>query len=474
MVRRGPAIDDSQPIWRTMLIFLTPLMLSNVLQSASGTFTNIYLGRMIGVDALAAASSIFPMIFFLASFFIGISSASTVLIGQAYGAGDQLRMSKSAGTTLSFAVVFGIIIAIVGVTFDRTILGWIGTPPDVFEDAVAYARVVFTMLPVFFVYLAYTTFLRGVGDSKTPFVILIATTVIGVIMTPLLIRGVFGLPPLGVIAAPISNMSATAIGVIGLVVWLEIRKNPLALGKLGGHLRIDMAVLVSLIKIGIPTGVQMVMVSLSEIAVIAFVNHFGSHATAAYGAVNQVVSYVQFPAISIGIAASIFGAQSIGAGRTDRLRKILRVGVTLNYIIGGVLITLCYLFGREILSLFIVDTPTLDIAYDLLRITLWSYVIFGNTSVLSGLMRSSGTVLWPTLLSILSIWGVEVPVAWVLSHGSLGLRGVWIAYPITFIVSLAMQTTYYYGFWKRRPIKALHASTLAGAEGEFQEVPATP
>lgn len=455
-----------------MLVFLIPLMLSNMLQSASGTFTNLYLGRMIGVVALAAASSIFPMIFFLASFFIGISSASTVLIGQAFGAGDQLRMNKAAGTTLTFAVVFGIIIAIIGTYFDRTILGWIGTPPDVFEDAVAYARVVFTMLPVFFVYLAYTTFLRGVGDSKTPFVILIATTIIGIVMTPLLIRGTFGLPALGVIAAPISNMSATALGVIGLVIWLEIRNNPLALRKLAPHLRIDIPVLVNLIKIGIPTGVQMVMVSLSEIAVIAFVNRFGSHATAAYGAVNQVVSYVQFPAVSIGIAASIFGAQSIGAQRVDRLHKILRAGVTLNYIIGGVLIVLCYIFGREILSLFIIDTPTLDIAYDLLRITLWSYVIFGNTSVLSGLMRSSGTVLWPTLLTIISIWAVEVPVAFHLSQGSLGLRGVWIAYPVAFIAALAMQTAYYYFFWKRRPIVALHASTLADAEGEFQEAAA--
>jgi putative MATE family efflux protein len=466
MQRRGAAIDDTKPVWRTMLVFLIPLMLSNILQSASGTFTSIFLGRMIGVGALAAASSIFPMLFFLISFFIGISSGSTVLIGQAYGAGDTPRLLRAAGTTLTFAVLLGIVVGLIGLVFDRAILSLIGTPHDIFENAAAYARVVFLTMPVTFVYLAYTTFLRGVGDSRTPFVALLATTILGIILTPLLIAGAFGLPALGVIGAPIANITATAAGTLGLLVWLEMKGNPLAFGNLRRALGLDVPLLLSLVRIGIPTGLQFVMVSLSEIAVITFVNRFGSHATAAYGAVNQVVSYVQFPAISIGIASSIFGAQSIGAQRVDRLTKIVRSGVTLNYIIGGVLIALVYLLDRPILALFITDGPTLEIAVQLLKITLWSYVIFGNTSVLSGVMRSSGTVLWPTALSILAIWGVEVPVAYVLSSGPLGLQGIWIAYPIAFICALAFQSIYYFGFWRRRPIRALHASPLADAEGE--------
>jgi Na+-driven multidrug efflux pump len=171
------------------------------------------------------------------------------------------------------------------------------------------------------------------------------------------------------------------------------------------------------------------------------------------------VSYVQFPAISIGITSSIFGAQSIGAQRLDRLRKIVRVGVTLNYIIGGVLIVTVYLLSREILGLFVTDRATIEIARGLLSITLWSYVIFGNTSVLSGMMRASGSVLWPTTIQVCAIWGVEVPVAFYLSHGPLGLPGVWVSYPVAFTVALAAQSIYYFGFWRRRPIVALHART---------------
>ncbi len=455
-----------------MLVFLVPLMLSNVLQSASQTFTSIFLGRLIGVGALAAASSIFPVLFFLLSFFFGIASASTVLIGQAYGAHDQARLSRSAGTTLSFAVLFGVVIGIVGLFSDRWLMELIRTPHDVIDNAVAYAKVMFLTLPITFIYLAYTTFLRGIGDSRSPLIVLIGSACVGVVLTPALILGWFGIPSLGIIAAPIANVISTTLGLIGLLVYLEKSDNPLAFGKLRHYLGIEVPLLMTLVRLGIPTGIQFVMISLSEIAVISFVNKFGSSATAAYGAVNQIASYVQFPAISIGITSSIFGAQSIGAQRTDRLRKIVRAGVTLNYVIGGVLIVVVYLLAREILSLFLTDRPTLEMARDLLSITLWSYVIFGNNSVLSGMMRSSGSVLWPTTISIFSIWCVEVPVAWYLSNGPLGLRGVWVAYPIAFTVSLALQSAYYFGVWRRQPIRALHASPIADAEGIDEVAPA--
>jgi Na+-driven multidrug efflux pump len=119
-----------------------------------------------------------------------------------------------------------------------------------------------------------------------------------------------------------------------------------------------------------------------------------------------------------------------------------------------VLIAICYAFSWPLLGLFLTDLPTLQIARQLLMITLWSYLIFGNSAVLSGIMRSSGTVLWPTLLAVVSIWGVEVPAAYVLMR-HFGLDGIWIAYPIAFVANLCFQSTYYFVFWKKRQIKAL-------------------
>ncbi|MFN2460174.1 MAG: MATE family efflux transporter, partial [Candidatus Velthaea sp.] len=350
-MQRRPTIDDAKPIWQTLLIFLVPLMLSNVLQSASATINTVYLGRMIGVQALAAVSAFFPLQFFLFSFFIGISSGSTVLIGQAYGAHDIDRVKAIAGTTISVAIGIGVFVGLLGSVLTEPILTLVRTPPDIFDLSVQYARIIFLCLPVFFVYFAYTTFVRGVGDSKTPFYFLIVSTLLGFVLTPAFIRGWFNFPQFGVSSAAVASTLATFIGLVGLLIVLARRNDPLALNAdMLRHMRVRWPVLKALVKIGLPTGVQMVIVSIAEVAVISFVNRFGSVATAAYGAVNQVASYVQFPAISIGIASSIFGAQSIGAQRFDRLRGIVRSAVALNYAIGGALIFLCYAFSWAVLG----------------------------------------------------------------------------------------------------------------------------
>jgi putative MATE family efflux protein len=461
MQSRGPVIDDSKPIWRTMIVFLIPLMLSNILQSSSATLNAIYLGRLIDVHALASASGFFPIVFFMVSFFIGISSASAVLIGQAFGAGNTERIKAVAGTTLALSIGGGAIIGGVGAVFVNPLMHLIGTPADIFATSAGYARLTFIGLPLFFTYLGYSTFVRGTGDSTTPFISLIVSTAATLVMTPALILGWAGLPHMGVLSAAIANITGTVVGLGFLLAALARAKNPLALDlSIVRHMRIELELLRTLLRIGIPTGVQLVMVSLSEIAVIALVNRFGSGATGAYGAVNQIVSYVQFPAISIGIAASIFGAQSIGAKRFDRLPRVAAAGVALNWAIGGALVAILYIFNDAVLRLFITDPGVLRTAHGLLAITLWSYVIFGTSSVLSGLMRSSGTVLWPTLLSIISIWGIEVPVAYGLAP-HFGLSGVWTAYPVAFCANLAFQLIYYFGFWRRK-----HLTTLLGSAAQ--------
>lgn len=448
-------IDDSRPVWQTIGVFLIPLMLSNILQSASATVNSIYLGRLIGVSALAAVSAFFPMLFFMVSFLIGLASGSTVLIGQAYGARNARRMKQVAGTTLGLSILLGVVVAVAGALLVHPILAVVGTPADIIKTSESYARIIFISVPMLFAYLVYTTFLRGTGDAKTPLYFLIVAAVVNLVATPAFIFGWLGLPRMGASAAAMGTIVSNAFAFAGFLWYLRRTNNPLAFDReMLADLRLDWPTVATIVRIGIPTGIQLVMVSLSEIAVISFVNRFGSDATAAYGAVNQVVSYVQFPAISIGITASIFGAQTIGARRLDRLPVILRSAVGLNYAIGGALIAVCYAFAWPILGLFLTSPRTLGIAHELLMITLWGYLIFGNNAVLSGIMRSSGTVLWPTLLSITSIWGVEVPAAYFLSH-RIGLDGVWIAYPIAFIANLCFQSTYYYLFWRKREIKAL-------------------
>jgi putative MATE family efflux protein len=442
--------DESKPMWQIMLIFLVPLMISNILQSASQTFASIFLGRMIGVNALAAVSAVFPVVFLLFSFLIGIASGSTVLIGQAYGARDEHQVKKIAGTVLGATMIFAVICAVVGTMVSPWMLQALGTPAVILPDSDAYTKVIFLTAPIIFPYLVYTTFLRGVGDSQTPLYFLIVSSVLAVFFTPAFIQGWFGLPHLGVVSAAVSGMIANSVGLIGLLVLLARRKSPLKFDlEMARDMLPDPKILWNVIRIGVATGIQVIMVSLAEIAIISFVNHYGPRATAAYGAVNQIVNYVQFPAISIGIAASIFGAQCIGARREDKLGSVIRSAVALNYAVGGILVTLCYLLATQLLQLFITDPSTVQIAHELLMITLWSYLIFGNSAIISGVMRSSGTVLVPTINGLVGIWLIEVPVAY-LCMKHFGLPGVWVGYPAYYCFMLCAQFTYYEFFWKKK------------------------
>lgn len=447
----------SQPVWRIMFMFLIPLILSNALQSIGQLFGMVVVGRWLGVDALAAISAFFPLLFLLVSFTIGIGSGSAILIGQAYGARNEERVKEIVGTTLTFTFILGLVLAVLGNLFIWDILRLIGTPENIIAVSVHYARIWFWSLPIMFLYIAYTTFIRGTGDSKTPFYFLILSTALDLVLLPVLIFGWLGFPKLGIYGAAYASIISTVLTFAMLLIYLSKKNHPVQFSSsVRKHLRMDLGLLKLLLKLGIPSSISMILVSLAEIAVISFVNRFGSDATAAYGSVNQVVSYVSMPAISLGIAVSVFAAQSIGGNQFDRLKQVIRAGVLLNYLIGGVLITLVYLFAQDILSWFLTSKDTRAIAHSLLMITLWSYLIFGHAQVFNATMRASGTVLWPTLFSVISIWGVEVPVAYFLSHfSSLGIKGIWFGYPAAFIVSFCLQYSYYHLFWKKKRIVRL-------------------
>ncbi|MEJ1167178.1 MATE family efflux transporter [Variovorax sp. CCNWLW186] len=431
------------------------MLLSNILQSLSGTINNIYIGQMIGVSALAAVSSFFPVMFFFIAFVIGLGAGASVLIGQAWGARDVAKAKAVAGTTLAVGILLGLAVAVFGGAFTTPLLALLGTPPDVLADSTSYARIMLIAMPGLFVFLLSTAMLRGVGDTVTPLLTLIISTVVGLIVTPALIRGWGGLPQLGVASGAWATVVAFVVATLWMAWRLRSRGSPLAPdAELIRHLRIDPKLLKAVLKVGVPTGVQMIVVALAEIALLSLVNGYGSSATAAYGAVNQVVAYVQFPAISIAITASILGAQAIGAGRADRLGAIAKTALLMNLALTGGLVLLGYLFSRHLMSFFITSAPVIEIAQTLLHIMLWSLVIFGMAAAISGIMRASGSVLVPTAISILCLIGIEVPVAWFMSH-RIGLNGIWYAYPVTFGAMLLLQTAYYRLVWRKKAIRRL-------------------
>jgi len=448
-------MKNPRPLWQTYLLFLAPMVLSNFLQSMSGTVNSIYIGQMLGTQALAAVSGMFPIVFFFIALVIGLGSGAGVLIGQAWGARETHLVKAIAASTIFLGVLIGLAAAVLGSVFARPALVGLGTPADVLDDAVAYAHVMMWIMPSLLVFVLVTQLLRGVSDTLSPLVALVVSTCIGLALTPALIRGWFGLPQMGIQSAAYAGLAGN-LSAMAWLAWGMLRKgHPLAPDReFFAACRLDRVILGKVLRIGLPTGLQMVVISLSELVILALVNQHGSQATAAYGAVTQIVNYVQFPALSIAITASILGAQAIGAGRLERIGPILRTGLLINVWLTGGLILLGYLLSHWLLGLFITDPATQATAEHLLHIMLWSMLVFGFQAAIGGMMRASGTVLVPVTISIFCIVGVELPVAYWLD-GRFGLQGVWMAFPATYLSMLVLQTAYYKLVWQHQKIERL-------------------
>lgn len=443
------------PLWRTFLVFLGPLVLTNVLQATSGTFNNLYVGQLLGVRAMASVASFFPLLMFLVSFVIGLGAGASVLAGQAWGAKEPERVRAVAGTVLCAGLGLGVIVGAAGFVLAEPIMRALGTPADVLGDAIAYARTMMLVLPFMFISILASSVLRGVSDTVTPLRVLVVSSAVAVTLTPAFMLGWAGLPKLGITSGAWALLVSTLVS-LGWMAW-HLRRRGHALAPDAGfvrHLRIDTHLLAPVVRLGIPTGLFFITGSLADLALVSMVNGYGSDATAAWGAVAQVIAYVQFPAMSIAIASSILAAQAIGAGRPERVQAVTRVGLGLNIALTGGLALLVFALAPVLTGLFITDAAGAARAGGLLRIAVGGSVIFGLASVFTGVMRASGTVLVPTAISLSCIALLLVPVAWALSR-VFGLPGIWMTYPITYSVALALQSLYFHKVWKRKPIRRL-------------------
>ncbi|WP_410209985.1 MATE family efflux transporter [Aquirhabdus sp.] len=444
-----------KPLWRTYLVILIPMMLTNVLQASAGTIDSIYLGQMIGVNALAAVSTFFPIFFFLFAIIIGLGSGTTVLIGQAWGAKDLEKVRAVAGTALCLMLSLGFAISMVGSAFAPNLMQLLGTPANILVDATRYAHLMLLGMPVIFLLWLMTSMSRGVGDAVTPLWALVLTTLISLVLTPAFIRGWWGLPHLGVISAAASTLIASVIG-IAWMMWHWHRKgHPLAFNEaLLNCVRVDGVIARKILSIGLPSCFQMLTMAVAEVVLLGLVNRHGSEATAAYGAVNQVMSWIQLPAMSLGISASILASHAIGAGNGHRLGAIVRTGLGLNVVITGFFVALVYLLAPTIIGLFITDVAVIQMALTLLHIVAWSVIVLGLATVLTGTMRASGTVLPPTALGVFAILCIELPVAYVL-NARIGIEGIWYAYALTFVAIFSLNALYYRLVWRHKQIARL-------------------
>lgn len=453
--RLDTLIEDRQAILRRMFVFIVPMLLTSAMTSFGPMLSLIWVGRLVSTQSLGALITVSIIGATLSAVLTALVTGGAVLMGQAVGANKETTVLRVAGTVFASAFCAGVGVSLVGLYGSGFILSIIGTPKQIVPDTEAYARLLFGLSPVTFLFYAYVGLLRGTGDSKTPLFGTILAAIVCGTLPPFLILGWFGIPHFGVLSVAISVIVGQMVALCAMLIILRFKKNPLRpTRQLFRSIGIDLGLLKNVLSIGVPMSLQFLLVIVSEAILLAFVNQFGSNATAAWGTVLQIMTISQWPSMALGSAVSVMGAQCIGARRPEVMADVVRSGLTLNYAVGGAFVILCYLLSAQLIGWSITDARTFDVAKGLLMPMLWSSVIYGNTLVISAIMRATGVVLWPTIITVSTIWLIELPLVFALTRFG-GLWGVVIGYPSAFCCGLVLMLSYYELAWKRRPHESL-------------------
>ena len=450
--KRGPRGDLTQgPIGKTLLAFALPTLASSILQSLNGTVNAIWVGRFLGESALAATSNANMVMFLLTSFVFGFGMASTILIGQAWGRKDVDAARKTFGTATGSLVVASVLIAVAGYFLSASILKLLGTPAEAAPLADAYLQVIFLAIPALLLLTVMMMALRGAGDSVTPLWFMIVAVVLDIGLNPVFILGLGPAPQMGIAGAATATLIANYASLLGLVGYIYLKDLPL---RLRGHelryLWCSPEILRVMFVKGLPMGLQMIMISLSALALIGLVNREGVDTTAAFGVALQLWTYVQMPAMALAAAVSAMAAQNIGAAKWDRIGAITRVGVIQSLLITGALIVTLTLADRAALGLFMgSDSPALPIAQHIHIVATWNFLLFGVMMVLFATVRANGAV-WAPLL-ILAVGLVPVRFGYIfVTYPWLGADAIWTSFPASSTINFLLAAAYYWhGGWRK-------------------------
>jgi putative MATE family efflux protein len=433
-----------------LLVFAVPILLGNILQSLDGSVNSVWIGRFLGEAALTASSNANTVLFLLLGALFGASMAATILIGQYVGARRLYDAKRVVGTSTTFAAVVSIAFGGLGWVICEPMLRLMSTPAAAMPLAISYMRVIFLALPFFILYIFATSVLRGAGDSKTPLYFLILNVVLDIALNPLLIFGLGPVPAFGIAGSALATLLAQAISLVTLVAYLYRRKDPLCLhGDELRLFRVDWTIVGTLITKGVPMALQMIVVNVSMILMISLINRFGIDTTAAYGAAFQVWNYVQMPSFAIGMAVSSMVAQNIGARKWDRVSATARVGVLYQLLLTTSLVVLIEILNTRALGLFLPPgSAALSIAVHLNRIGAWSFVFFGISLVLFGVVRANGAVVAPLLILMFTLLGIRFPLALSLLD-RWKADAIWWSFPISSLIAVLLAMAYYkFGGWR--------------------------
>ncbi|RKJ52072.1 MATE family efflux transporter [bacterium 1XD42-54] len=435
-------------IWKQILIFFVPILIGTFFQQLYNTVDAVVVGRFAGKEALSSVGgSSSQIINLVVGFFTGLSAGATVIISQYFGAENRKKLEKALHTAYAFSFVFGIIVGIGGVIATPAILEMMNTPEELLADSALYVRIYFAGLLFVLVYNMGSAILRAIGDSKRPLYYLIVCCGINTVLDLLLVL-VFDM---GVLGAALATLLSQAISAV-LVTWtLMFRTAEMKLEL--KRISFQKDILIVMLRIGLPTGIQSSMYSISNVIVQAALNKFGVDAMASWAAFGKIDGIVWMICGAFGIAATTFVGQNFGAGKWERVRKGTRDCLLMALGSMMVLSFLITVFGGPLFTIFTSDTEVIAIGMKMVQIISPLYWVYGFIEIYSGSLRAQGSVLVTTFLTITGVCLLRI--VWVMVIVPQGSLGELVAcYPITWTVTAVTMICYY--IYKQKRIMETH------------------
>ena len=419
------------PILKKMLLFAVPLMLSSILQLLFNAADIVVVGRFAGDDSLAAVGSTSSLINLLTNLFIGLSVGANVLVARYFGAKKEEELKETVHTAMTLSIIGGVVLTVIGIIGAPVILGWMQTPPEVLSLAVVYLRIYFVGMTAMMVYNFGSSILRAIGDTKRPLYFLTIAGVVNVVLNLFFVIalhwGVFGV-----------GLATTISQVISAAFVLR------CLMKEQGGIRLDLKCLgvnkgklLQIMQIGIPAGFQGMLFSLSNVVIQSSVNTFGATVVAGNSAASNIEGFVYVGMNAFYQAAISFMGQNVGAGKYNRVNKILISAETCVIAVGLFFGNLVVLFAKPLLGIYTDSAAVVDAGIVRLGIICTTYCLCGMMDVMVGALRGLGYSIAPMIVSLLGACAFRL--LWIATIFQIDrfhtIETVYISYPISWTLT---------------------------------------
>ena len=432
-------------IWKHLLAFALPLMIGNLFQQLYNTVDSIVVGQFVSKQALAAVGSTTSIINMLVGFFSGVSVGAGVIISQRFGAKDPEGVHKAVHTTISLTLIIGLIGTVVGMVLAPIMLTLMKTPQDVFVEAKAYLQIYFGGISGLMLYNMGSGILRAVGDSRRPLYFLVFSSCVNIVLDLLFVLG-FHMGVEGVAYATIiAQFSSAALIYFTLYRTHDVHRfQP-------KKLRIYPEMVRSIIRVGLPAGLQQALTSFSNVFVQGYINSFGTNCVAGWSCYHRIDQFILLPMQSISMASTTFVGQNIGHRDLERTEKGIRTAVMLSIIVTGILIGLVVIFCAPLIKIFNDDPGVVEYGVMFIRLISPFYLIICFNQIYAGALRGAGDAKAPMFIMLFSFVLFRQLY---LAIGTQFINTEWfvgLGYPAGWAMCSTLQLLYYYkSKWRDR------------------------